>query len=60
MNMIKKYLKKDKILSDIKKLLSAFGQFSDHDHAILINEFNEIIVLLYQNMLLRKLNKSRW
>ena len=28
-----------KILSDIKKLLKAFGQFFGHDHAILINDY---------------------
>ena len=50
MNMIKKYLKKDKILSEIKKLLSDLGQFSGHDHTILINEYQrnyDVIISKY-------------
>ena len=34
-----KVMQKDKILSDIKRLLQDIGQFSGHDHTILINEY---------------------
>ena len=52
------------MLSDIKNyywfiLLLAFGEFSDHDHTVLINEYQrnyDVITSKY----VRKLNKSHW
>ena len=52
------------MLSDIKNyywfiLLLAFGQFSGHDHTVLINEYQrnyDVIMSKY----VRKLNKSHW
>ena len=53
-------MQKDKILSDIKKLLQAFGQFSGHDHTILINEHQRNYDVILSKYVTRKLNKSHW
>ena len=53
-------MQKDKLLSDIKKSLEAFGQFSGHDHKILINEYQRNYDVILSKYVTRKLNKSHW